>query len=165
MKRVLTSLFAVAATPAFAFDACLVGLWEVDMGDMAVVMQVQMGSPVTYVSGRMSIEVTEIGSFTLLAEGLTFKVAVPSAPAMDVTIEGYSAGAIGAAGDNTFEAIANDFSLVGTADIFGERMEIPITPADAPWGTAQGVYGCSEDSASFEPDMIGTFPREWIRVR
>ena len=155
----------VAATPAHAIDGCLVGVWEADAEDMAHVMQVQMGSPVSHKSGRVSVEITEFGVMTLLVENLVFTVAVPNVPAMDVEVVGYSQGAMNADDGSNYLAVAAEYSLVGSANVLGQRMEIPITTADAGWGNSRGSYGCTANSASFEPSQIGTFPRKLNRVR
>lgn len=154
-----------AATQAWAVDPCLVGVWDVDAGDMAVVMEVQLGNAVRHVSGRASVQIDEAGVVNFLAENLVFSIAMPDIPPMDIQLVGYGIADLTVSDGTNFQAVSVDYNLVGSADVFGERLEVPFTTANAGWGNTGGVYGCSADSASFEPTAFGTFPRELIRVR
>lgn len=154
-----------AAAPAAALDSCLAGVWEADAADMAHVMQSQTGSPVTHVSGRVSLEITEFGVLTMLAEDLVFEMQVPNIPPVQVEVVGYTHGAMNADDGVNFHAVAAEYSLVGAADVLGQRMEIPINTATAGWGNARGTYGCTAGSVAFDPDQLGSFPRRFRRVR
>ncbi len=168
MRRFVSKLSicaCVAAPPAYAIDGCLVGVWEADAVDMAAVMQDQMGSAVSYKSGRVSVEITEFGVMTMLAENLIFSVAVPNIPPVDVELVGYSQGAMNADDGSNFLAVAAEYSLVGSADVLGQRMEIPVTTADAGWGNARGTYTCTGNSVTLRPSQPGSYPRKLTRVR
>ncbi|MEO1689891.1 MAG: hypothetical protein AAFU61_18530, partial [Pseudomonadota bacterium] len=63
-------------------------------------------------------------------------------------------------------ANAPEYSLVGSATVLGQRMEIPVTSASGGgWGQSRGTYGCSGNTVSFDATELGSIPRRWIRVR
>jgi len=165
MIRTTTLILAMTATPVLAIDSCMVGVWEADGTDMAAVMAQQMNGSATHTGGRATLEITETGTMTLLSEDMTFNVQVPNAPAIVVTVTGYAQGAMNADDGSTYVANAPEYSLVGSADVLGQRMEIPVTSATGGWGTSQGTYGCRADSMSFDATQIGSIPRAWRRIR
>lgn len=165
MKHVFAAALICGASPALAIDGCLVGQWEVDAADMAFGMQQQLGNAVRHVSGRMSVVITEAGLVNLSAENLTFSLAIPDVPPVEIQLVGYGIATLTAEDGQTFSAVSTEYNVVGSADVFGQKMEIPVTPANAGWGNTQGLYGCSDIGASFEPNVPGTFPSELIRVR
>ena len=168
MKLSLTPIAvftALLASPAAAIDGCLIGVWEADAQDMAHVMESQMGNQVDHMSGRVSVEITEFGVMTMLAENLVFSVQMPNIPPMDIEIVGYSQGSMNADDGVNFHAVATEYSLVGKANVLGQMMEIPVTTADAGWGNARGTYGCSGDQVAFDPNQMGSYPRLLRRVR
>lgn len=165
MFRTAALLVTLGSTPALAVDSCMVGTWEADGADMAAVMATQMGGGATHIAGRASLEITDTGVMTLLAEDMTFAVQMANMPAIDVTVTGYAQGAMNAEDGRTYVANAPEYSLVGSANVLGERMEIPVTSASGSWGTSQGTYSCDATSMSFEADQLGSIPRIWRRFR
>lgn len=166
MIRTTTFLIAMAATPAFAIDACMVGVWEADGADMAHVFGTQMGGSASHVGGRASLEITATGTMTLLAEDMQFAVILPDIPPMTVTVTGYAQGAMNADDGRTYVANAPEYALVGSAIVLGQRMEIPVTSgAGTGWGTSSGTYGCTADAMAFEAAQLGSIPRSWRRIR
>ena len=164
MKR-LATLLTLAATPAAAVDdPCLIGTWEADASDMAHLMSVQTGASVIALSGRATMEILPSGEMTMLAEDMTFEMAMPDMPKVPVTITGYSRGSMTTDGA-AFNTFVSDFDLVGKADIMGSVMEIPVNSGTAPWGSATGIYGCTDTGISFEATALGSIPRSWRRVR
>lgn len=166
MFRTTLLTCTIFASPAFAIDDCLVGIWDADGTDMALVLGVQMGGSATHSGGRTSLEVTSTGAMTLRAEDMTFSIQVPNIPAIDVTVIGYAQGAIDADDGATYVATAPDYALVGAADVLGERMEIPVNAGGgAGWGTSTGTYSCDGNSLTFEATQLGSIPRSWRRIR
>lgn len=168
MKRfsyiAITLIFG--ATSAQAIDGCMVGVWEADGHDIAHIMAEQMGGSAAYLSGTVSLEITGTGNMTLLADDLVIEVKVPDTPAIQVTVVGYSQGAMNADDGTNYVANAPEYALVGSADIMGMRMDVPITSADGGvWGQSRGTYGCSSDGLAFEATAMGSIPRSWKRVR
>ena len=154
------------ATPASAIDSCLVGVWEADGPDIAHVMGTQMQGSAAFVGGRVSVEITEFGNMTLLAEDLRIAVTVAGTPEIVVTVNGYSQGAMNADDGTNYVANVPEYDLVGSANVMGMQMDVPITSASgAVWGQSRGTYGCSGDRVAFEASELGTIPRLWHRVR
>lgn len=165
MKQVLIAALMALATPALAIDRCLVGVWQADGDDIASVMGAQMGGSAVHVGGRVSIEIDPTGTMTLLAEDFAVAVAVPSVPEVVVTVTGYSQGAMNADDGRTYVANAPEYSLVGSAMVLGQRMDIPVTSASGSvWGQSRGTYGCSGASVSFDATELGSIPRRWTRI-
>lgn len=165
MIRIATTCLALLATPALAIDSCMVGVWEADGSDMATVLAAQMNGSASHTGGRATLEITVDGTMTLLSQDMKFSVQVPNAPVIEVTVTGYAQGAMNADDGQTYVANAPEYSLVGSADVLGQRMEIPVTSATGGWGTSQGTYGCSANSMSFEATQLGSIPRSWRRIR
>ncbi|MEJ6404082.1 hypothetical protein [Yoonia sp. 2307UL14-13] len=164
MQPVLILL--VLSKPAFAVDTCLVGLWQMDANDFANAMGAQMGGTASYESGSATLEISEAGAMSLLAQDLAVAAAMPDVPPMTITISGYSRGDITADDGATYVANATDYALVGSADVLGTRMDIPLTTADgAGWGQSSGNYACVDDVLSFVPNEAGSIPPTWRRVR
>lgn len=162
----LTVGLFVGATSAHAIDACMVGVWEADGHDIAHVMAEQMGGTAAYLGGTVSLEITGSGNMTLLADNLVIEVKVPDTPAIAVSVVGYSQGAMNADDGINYVANAPEYDLVGSANVMGMSMDIPITSAEGgPWGQSTGTYGCSADGLAFEATALGSIPRSWTRVR
>ncbi len=79
-------------------------------------------------------------------------------------MNGFSEGAMNADDGRNYRAVAAQYSLVGPAEVFGQRMDIPITQADGGWGTSTGIYGCTDTGIAFEANELGTIPRSWTRL-
>lgn len=155
----------LTATSAHAIDDCMVGVWEADGNDIAHVMASQMGGNAQYLAGTVSLEITEFGTMTLLANDLVIAVQMPDTPAIEVTVAGYSQGAMNADDGTNYVANAPEYSLMGSANVMGMRMDIPVTSADGGvWGQSTGTYGCSGNGMSFEATALGSIPRSWTRV-
>lgn len=154
------------STPAqAAVESCMVGTWIADMRDIADMMALQMQGAAVPVDGEVSMEILPDGSFTLLADNMTINVSVPNVPPMDVKVTGYSAGSFDAA-DSVFVASVRDYSLVGAADVLGQRMEIPFTSATGLGGGGIGWFECSGSSLRFEGNSgtdANRMPRLWRR--
>lgn len=159
-------LLFLLSKPAFAIDTCLIGLWQMDTDDFANAMGAQMGGTATYQSGAATLEIGEAGEMSLLAEDLTVAAAMPDVPPMMITISGYSRGDISADDGATYIANATDYALVGSADVLGTRMDIPLSTADgAGWGQSSGSYACVDNVLSFAPSEAGSIPPTWRRMR
>lgn len=163
------ALFVIAiAQPARAqVEACMVGTWVADMGDIADMMALQMQGDAAPVGGEVSMQIVADGSFTLLADDMIINVQVPDIPAMDVSVTGYSAGQLNAS-DNTFIASVGEYSLVGSADVLGQTMEIPFTSDTGIGGGGIGWFECAGDTLRFEDTVGGVastnrMPRLWQR--
>lgn len=168
MKFVTTFFLVACASPALAIDECLVGVWEADTADLAHVMGSQMpeGGSISYVSGRVSIEITNDGTMTLLSEDFSVMSIMPDVPATQVTINGYSQGAMNADDGSNYVANAPEYDLLASADVLGQTFEISAAElSGGVWGQSVGTYGCSDDSVSFEANQLGSIPRLWHRLR
>lgn len=155
---------SLIATPALAIDPCLVGKWQAGGADMAAVLAEQMNAQATYLSGQTIIDIDEFGNLTLLSDNMTYAIQAPEMPAMEVSVNGFSEGAMNADDGRNYRAVAAQYSLVGPAEVFGQRMDIPITQADGGWGTSTGIYGCTDTGIAFEANELGTIPRSWTRL-
>ena len=135
------------------------------MRDIADMMAAQMQGSAVPVNGEVSMQIQAGGAFTLLADNMTINVIIPDTPAMAVQVNGYSAGNFDAA-DNVFTASVHDYSLVGAADVMGQRMELPFTAATGIGGGGIGWFECAGNSLRFEATGgVGAnrMPRLWRR--
>jgi hypothetical protein len=165
MKALAFSLLLVS-TPALAIDRCMVGVWKADASDMAQVMATQMGGSAQHLSGSAVLEITETGVMTLLSDDLKFSISMPDMPAMELTISGFAEGAMNADDGRNYVANAPVYDLLGTADVLGQTMSIPVTSAAGTgWGVSQGTYGCRGLSMSFEATVLGSIPRRFEKLR
>ncbi|WP_108813574.1 hypothetical protein [Loktanella sp. Alg231-35] len=157
----------IAAQAHADVEACMVDTWIADMGDIAAMMAAQMQGAATPVNGEVSMQIAADGSFTLLADDMIINVQMPDVPAMDVKVVGYSAGQMDAS-DNTFLAAVDDYSLVGSADVLGQTMEIPFSSDTGLGGGGIGWFECAGDTLRFEATVGGVastnrMPRMWRR--
>lgn len=161
----LTFLALTMATPALAFDDCLIGRWQVDTRDIAQTMAVQMEGEASYVEGGVTMQINDDGGITMLVKGLTINVTIPSVPPMDVTVDGASRGSITAEnGGWTLTVI--DYDLVGAADVMGSAMTIPFNQSSGMFGGGSGQYTCDGDLLTFETaGSTPRLPRRWSRAR
>ncbi len=167
MRSVYSAALGITlfATSAHAIDDCMVGVWEADGSDIAEVMATQMGGATQFLGGNVSLEITEFGTMTLLANDLVIEVRMPDVPAIQVTVTGYSQGAMNAEDGVNYVANAPEYALMGSADVMGMRMDIPVTSASGGvWGQSTGTYGCTGDVMSFEASELGSIPRSWRRL-
>jgi hypothetical protein len=161
-------LIAATAHPVHAaVEACMVDTWIADMSDIADMMALQMQGNAMPVSGEVSMQIAADGSFTLLADDMIINVQVPNVPAMDVKVVGYSTGQMDAS-DNAFLATVGDYSLVGSADVLGQTMDIPFSSDTGLGGGGIGWFGCAGDTLRFEALTGGVananrMPRLWRR--
>lgn len=166
----ITTLLACAAGASSAYAAvedCLVGVWDADISDIAHLMSIQMGGSARAVSGQVTMEIMPDGAVTILADDMKINVTPPNVPSMDVTVTGYSQGALDAA-DNVWLLSGQGYSLVGSANVLGQTMTIPFDSNTGMFGGGLGRYGCSADSLTFETgDGSGQqkMPRSWRRIR
>lgn len=167
MKSLCSTALGVtlAATSAHAIDPCMVGIWEADGADIAALMATQMGGNATYLSGAASLEITETGNMTLLVNDLVIEVQMPDVPPIAVTVSGYSQGAMNADDGTTYVANAPEYDLMGSADVMGTRMDVPVTSDTGAWGQSTGTYACTDGGLAFEADQPGSIPPSWTRVR
>ena len=164
MRTGLTLFCLSAASPALALDTCLVGTWAIDAPALAGALGGQMGATARHVEGGATMRVSADGNLSMQIESLTFAVTMPNMPEMAVAISGHSTGSIETTGDGRFEATASDYSLIGSADVMGQKMEIPVTTASGGWGTATGAYQCADDRLAFDPAQDGSMPPNWQRI-
>lgn len=168
MKKILIGLVATAAITASsakaAIDTCVVGTWWADISDIADMLSLQMNGPATPVSGDARMDVTADGSFRITVRDMTIKVTIPNSPPVDVSVVGYSAGSFDAT-DGVWLAGVADYSLTGSADVFGETMTLPFTSATGMFGGGLGGYTCSADLLRLDgdPTIPMRFVRNWKR--
>ena len=117
--------------------------------------------------GQVTMEIAPGGDFTILADALTIAVTVPDTPAIDVMVVGYSAGTMDAS-DDIFLLSVTDYNLSGSADVLGQRMEIPFDSETGLLGGGSGQVRCAGDALHFE-GMTGDvrppqMPRNWARI-
>ena len=165
MRFPLTLAVCLSASPALAIDNCLIGTWQADAADIARSMAAQMNGGARHVGGQVTMKITNTGSVEMRAENLVMSVSPDGIPAMDVTVNGYSRGTMQADDGNSFTATVPEYALVGSADVLGQRMEIPFTSASGMLGNASGTYQCNETNAQFAADNPGSMPGTWQRLR
>ncbi len=163
-KLSLTAALLACATPAFAdLDPCLVGNWQADTDDMAHAMKVVTNvDGVRALSGRMSMQVTDDGTMSMLSDGLTFELTSAGVPPVEVSVRGTNNATVETEGVSfwTYDAHAE---VQAEARVMGMIMPFDSGPGLA--GGASGIYGCTGDSLSFEPDgPINSIPRKWTRI-
>lgn len=156
-------ILIMSANGAMAMDPCLPGSWEIDGSQLAQIMGAQMGGTATYEGGAATLQITDGGEMSMTVEDLVIATQMPGAPVISVTLNGTSHGAMTTDGD-TYRANAIDYNLIGTADVMGTRMEVPVTSAGGTgWGTSQGSYSCADDTLTFMPTDAGSIPPRWHR--
>lgn len=155
-----------SASSALAIDPCLVGVWQIDGQSLADAMGAQMGGSATHDGGSASMQITDAGDMGMNIDDLVITAQMPGAPPMAITISGASQGKLSADDGNSYVADVTDYALVGSADMMGTRMDVPITSASGGgWGQSSGGYTCSDDALTFMPTEAGTMPPSWSRVR
>ncbi|WP_411892441.1 hypothetical protein [Yoonia sp. SDW83-1] len=167
MKLLSCAAFALtlSTTSALAIDPCLVGQWEVDGQSLADAMGAQMGGSARHDGGSANLQISDAGDMSMTIDDLVITAQMPDVPPMAITISGASQGTL-SADDNDYIADVTDYALVGSADVMGTRMDIPITTADGGgWGQSRGNFRCSDDVLTFVPDAPGSIPPSWTRVR
>ena len=164
IRPTLTALCLAAASPALALDTCLVGKWALDASALAGAMAGQIGGTVRHVEGGATMTITPDGTLAMRIEDLTIGMTMQGMPEMAVSISGHSNGQIETSGAGDFTAAATDYSLVGTADVMGQRMEVPVSTATGGWGSASGGYTCAGDTLTFTPSAEGSMPPSWQRL-
>jgi hypothetical protein len=123
-----------------------------------------MQGQATPVSGHVTMQVAPPGSIRIEVNNMTLRVKVPSAPEMDVSVNGYSAGSMRAEG-NTWAANATDYRLVGAADVMGTRMEIPFSSTTGMFGSGDGTYSCAGSALTFTTSTTpAKIPPNWRRL-
>lgn len=167
MKHLIALLLTTSASPAFAIDPCLVGIWQADNADLAHVMGSQMpaGGAIEYVSGVVTLEITNDGTMTLLSNDFMVNSIMADVPPTTVTINGWTEGAMNADDGLNYVANAPEYDLIGTADVMGTVIEISAAElSGGVWGQSIGIYGCTGDTMSFEASRLGSIPRLWQRA-
>lgn len=106
------------------------------------------------------MDVEASGAFRITVRDLTINVSMPNAPAMDVKVNGYSAGTLDAA-ENVWTAFVGDYNLVGQANVLGQPLSIPFTSASGMFGGGLGWFDCSPTLLQFETDP--TRPAQMVR--
>lgn len=171
MKRTILSCLLLAASPAMAVDDCLLGVWRADgesiAANMATMMTSQMGAPVTarFAGGDISLDIDAAGLAVMRVDNLQIAIAPPGSPDITVAVTGYSEAVMTAEDGATYSTNVVDYSLSGAADFMGQRMEIPFESGSGMGGASSGGYACAGDTLTFTPDVEGTMPSEWARIR
>lgn len=164
MKRIVT-IAALLGQPAFALDDCLVGVWAADGAGMAAAMASSTGSQVQHVSGQTTLTITASGTVEMQAAEIVFAMTMENIPPMQIAVNGYSRGTMTTQA-SSYTATANDYSLVGSGEVMGQRMDIPITSASGGrWGTSSGNFACAGNSLNFTTNQPGSIPPSFVRVR
>lgn len=164
--KAYSAIFIMAfASPALGVDSCLVGSWQADSADLVQLMGSRTGASANHVAGNVTLEVTSAGALSLLVDNFALITSMPDMPPVKVTVYGYSHGAVEAEG-GTYNATAPDYSLVGAAEVLGQRMEISAAElSGGVWGQSSGTYSCNDDSVAFNAIVPGSIPRRWTRIR
>ncbi|MEJ6399398.1 hypothetical protein [Yoonia sp. 208BN28-4] len=155
---------SISAPAHAAVDGCLVGTWWADISDIADLMTMQMGSRATALGGDARMDIAASGDMRITVRSLQFNVTMPDAPASVVTINGYSAGDIDAAG-GVWTARVPDYNLTGSADVLGQTLSIPFTSSTGMFGGGLGGYWCNGSQLVFEtdPSRPAGIARTWRR--
>ncbi|WP_106745966.1 hypothetical protein [Yoonia maritima] len=164
--RILALSLALAfpASTAFAIDDCLVGTWVADLDDLAHIMAVQMNATGQPVGGEVTMQIAADGTFTTLIDNLIIRVEAAGIPPMDVSVVGYNSGVM-TTDDGAWVVTVPEYDLVGSADVMGQRMDIPFSSETGLFGGGLGIYGCRADSVAFESTGdTPRIPRSWTRV-
>lgn len=163
LLSILTAFITFVATPVFALDNCLIGVWRADAADLAHVIAAQMNGAARVVGGSADMQIAPSGDVNIIVNNLTFEITVPNVPQMDVSVNGYSTGFL-TADDGAWVLTGGDYNLAGSADVLGQTMTIPFTSASGIFGGGLGEFGCSANSLSFESagDAV-RMPRHWTR--
>ncbi|MFQ1702274.1 hypothetical protein ACJ5NV_16945 [Loktanella agnita] len=165
LLRFATLILTFSVTSAAAMGACLPGTWDVDGQQLADTMGAQMGGTATYQGGSVSLEISDSGEMLMRVDDLIIATQIPGAPAMPVTINGMSSASLTADDGENYVAEVSDYALLGSAEMMGTRMDIPVTSAGgAGWGESRGTYRCTDDTLTFEPTEPGSIPPSWRRV-
>ena len=168
MRCVTGALLAtmLSASPSFAIDTCLIGLWQVDAGSLADAMGAQMGGTASHEGGGATLEISEDGAMRMAVDNLAINTQLPNAPAVAVTINGRSQATMNTDAGGNYTADVTDYALVGSADVMGKRMDVPISSADGGgWGQSNGTYTCDDATLTFMATTPGSIPPSWARVR
>ena len=166
MRHFICSIFCAIAPAAAMADACLTGVWQADVQGIAASMAAQMGGSAEVVGGGATMVMAPGGQMNVTVADLTISVTPPNVPTMDVTVTGFSRGTLSAEGGR-FNTLVAEYSLVGSALVFGERMTIPFDSTTGLFGTASGTYTCSGDSLQLEPATASpqnAVVRSWRRI-
>ncbi|QQA43366.1 hypothetical protein [Pelagovum pacificum] len=152
------------AGPALAdLDPCLVGTWKADMLDVAEVYASTMNATDVTARGDIVLTVAPDGRATMQPRNFELDTLIPNTPPMTVSVTGALTGRFQTSG-NSYWMEGESYSLVGTADFLGTRMEVPFTGANEYLAGASGIYGCTDAGMAFEPDGgPGSMPRSWYR--
>lgn len=151
VKSVALALTVCASTAAADVESCVAGSWWADISDIADMMALQMGGAARATGGDIRMDVQASGSFRITVRDLSINVRMPDAPAVDVTISGYSAGTLDAA-ENVWNAFVGDYNMVGVADVLGRPLTIPYTSASGMFGGGLGWFDCNSTLLRFETD-------------
>lgn len=163
--RILPISFALclSATTSFAVDDCLVGTWQADLDGLAAIMSRQMNGTATPVRGRVQMAIAGAGRVDMTVDDLTLNVVVPNVPPMDVFVSGVSGGTFTGEG-GAWAVETATYNLVGSADVMGQRMDIPFTSATGMFGGGSGSYTCSSNEVIFTSDTPNErIPPRWTR--
>jgi len=147
-------------------DPCVIGNWQADIGDVADMMAVQMNGSAEALGGTVTMAIGPEMSVYIATDGMEIAVTPPNVPTVAVTVTGYSRGTLTFDGSG-FNALINDYTLVGSADVLGQRMEIPFDSASGMFGTTFGTYACDGNALRFEPDPSlpgASLARVWRRI-
>ena len=167
MRLIITALTLALTIPTTALaDACMTGRWQADLADVATMMTAQMGGSAEARGGLVTMDVAADGSFLVQTDNMTIAVTPPNVPTVDVSVNGYSRGTFTVDG-TTFAALVNDYALVGSADVLGQRMDIPFDASTGAFGNASGTYTCDATALRFTQtagNPGGSMARIWTRL-
>lgn len=165
MRLVTLSIAAIlAASAAHAVDDCLLGTWQADLNDLADILGGQMQGNAKPVGGVVQMAITPDGQANINVNNMVLNVTVPGAPAMDVSVNGVSSGAFNGEGGR-WSVVTASYNLVGSADVMGQRMDIPFQSSTGMFGGGAGSYSCGGTALEFLSDSAQPrIPRRWVRV-
>jgi len=153
MKRILICLGALAATPAFAVDACLIGSWTSDFSAMEQQFVQSIQSQSASITGGlvMTINADQTGSYQ--ANDLNFAVENTGIPKTTISMNGTGVFTVIAdEGNFEFTMGAYDYALIATVDMGGNpvTMDIPFTEEMTPMGgNIDGTYTCDATTVEY----------------
>ena len=159
----IATTFCLTSTASLAIDNCLVGTWRADMAGIAEIMARQMNGSATPVGGQVFMQISADGQTNIIVENMTINVRVPDVPAMDVSVNGGSSGPMTAEG-GSWSVVSANYNLVGSANVLGQRMDIPFSSDTGMFGSGSGTYVCGASEVTFTSSTADArIPPRWTR--
>lgn len=123
---------------------CLLGSWKPDLNSLADIQKNQLGAASATVSGEIVMRFLDSDRGETVVPSMVTNVTFTDQPSVTTTVSGrtdftYIASDV----DSTIMMETVDFQYVASADVLGERIEIPVNSDDGLFGSAVGTFTCS----------------------